>query len=864
MWLSILDADLPLQLTFLLMENSWAAPGALRNDGWLQTVAVQTWGAQARMLAPSFYPVFGSFPPDPHRYVSVEIATLLRRDVVPDSTPVRARAWREVCGPETNSSGICIHLMVVNTVQDSAVSFTLRLLLEQLRQEDSTSGSTQAWAFPMQASALFETGGYNVTVDQAGRLSDFIGPGQTLIFELGCNGPRELAPGAGRGTGTDEYTQPPWLSCANRRVQCIHGFINNVSGGPPAPNGGRCGERKPSEKVHAPKTGDAYLKTDEIILDVADHDKLVDIPMIMQGLYLGLDTARLPGPPGALDAAMRAGTTHIYVPTAYDGFVRPGCGHGFLYQNRTHPPSDADCRAAGSNSGWNESCGRLSTAASLPFGPQRVFGPGGLAPSWAGDAAGWTCGAFVQQVWTGLWNITFPGGAAAAGQYNLVSLFTQRGLKIIRNVETNFDVLKAGSGYVLTRRPDMGAAILRWQASPDGATVAAMDPLLAKFRAGLIAPTDGFWYDEEWVVGNTTRFPLTAADRHLAEVFVSAGWLNSTSTLNDTTVATLRGGVRSDYYDFRCLQIAIITQMYSFLCQDKFPDTCKLQVPYSAYPAAVQELTGYPYCVSGQEAAGTVGKGVPQRPMKCVDHDPTSGDCVRACGEVFLTGCEALGVDWTMMATQHEWPPQSGLQLPAIGRGMGHTYYWPVDLPASYKDCVRYPLAWSHFIGVNDAVLPTGEIDPAKWGPHIAQRVAHVRYTLEHPSQCHGGFGLGMYTSYALQDPRSSWSLVSVQVESHLVGDALRANGLSTPSLRAYDKRSRGNGTLRCRYGRPPPAGCGVAEYLMGSEACPRDLCYLDPCFYCAGSSCAVKSDETACAAAKGCAWLRRSAVDCW
>eukprot|EP00329_Picozoa_sp_Boothbay-MS584-11_P007610 68205_2 len=96
MWLSILDADLPLQLTFLLMENSWVAPGALRNDGWLQTVAVQTWGAEARMLAPSFYPTFGLFPPEPHRYVSVEKATLLQRDVAPDSTPVRARAWREL------------------------------------------------------------------------------------------------------------------------------------------------------------------------------------------------------------------------------------------------------------------------------------------------------------------------------------------------------------------------------------------------------------------------------------------------------------------------------------------------------------------------------------------------------------------------------------------------------------------------------------------------------------------------------------------------------------------------------------------------------------------------------------------------
>ena len=268
MWLSILDADLPLQLTFLLMENSWADSGALRNDGWLQTVAVQTWGAQARMLAPSFYPVFGSFPPEPHRYVSVETATLLRRDVAPDSTPVRARAWREVCGPETNSSGICVHLMVVNTVQDSAVSFTLRLLLKQLRQEDGASGRhAQAWAFPMQASALFETGGYNVTVGVDGRLSDFIGPGQTLIYELGCNGPRQLAPGAGRGTGTDEYVQPPWLSCANRRVQCIHGFINNVSGGPPAPNGGRCGKRKPSKMHVQLKTDDT--RTTETLIHVA-------------------------------------------------------------------------------------------------------------------------------------------------------------------------------------------------------------------------------------------------------------------------------------------------------------------------------------------------------------------------------------------------------------------------------------------------------------------------------------------------------------------------------------------------------------------------------------------------------------------
>ena len=195
------------------------------------------------MLAPSFFPMFGVFPPEPHRYVSVEKATLLRPDVVPDNVPVRARAWREVCGPDTNSSGICIHIMVVNTVQDSACSFTLRLLEEQFRQEDVTSGSTEDWAFPVLASALFETGGYNVTVDRDGRLSDFVAPGQTLIYEIGCNGPRHLAPDAGRA---GSYIQPPWSNCANRRVQCIHGFINNVSGGPPSPNGAQCAKRKPS------------------------------------------------------------------------------------------------------------------------------------------------------------------------------------------------------------------------------------------------------------------------------------------------------------------------------------------------------------------------------------------------------------------------------------------------------------------------------------------------------------------------------------------------------------------------------------------------------------------------------------------
>lgn len=138
-----------------------------------------------------------------------------------------------------------------------------------------------------------------------------------------------------------------------------------------------------------------------------------------------------------------------------------------------------------------------------------------------------------------------------------------------------------------------------------------------------------------------------------------------------------------------------------------------------------------------------IGKGVKQRPMKCTAHN-SAGECVEACGEVFVSPCEALGVDWEAMATEHEWPPDSGFTLPAIKRGWGHTYYWPVDLPPLYKDCSLYPLGWAHFIGVNEALQPSGEINSTKWGAHIAQRVQHVGYTLENPTQCHGGFGLGM------------------------------------------------------------------------------------------------------------------------
>ena len=134
-WLSIVNADIPNQLAFVLEENSWGSPYAVADDGWLQTVAVSRAGAEIRMLAPSLFPTFGSFQPEPYQRVRIATATLLRSDVPPDSSPLRARAWREQCGSATNSSGHCVHIVVVNTIRDSPVAFTLQLLLPQLAAE---------------------------------------------------------------------------------------------------------------------------------------------------------------------------------------------------------------------------------------------------------------------------------------------------------------------------------------------------------------------------------------------------------------------------------------------------------------------------------------------------------------------------------------------------------------------------------------------------------------------------------------------------------------------------------------------------------------------------------------------------------
>ena len=66
----------------------------------------------------------------------------------------------------------------------------------------------------LNATRLFD-GGYNTTLGFRGEmiiLDDFIGPGDTNIYEVGCEGPRPKE----RNDGSN----PPWEACANRRVMC--------------------------------------------------------------------------------------------------------------------------------------------------------------------------------------------------------------------------------------------------------------------------------------------------------------------------------------------------------------------------------------------------------------------------------------------------------------------------------------------------------------------------------------------------------------------------------------------------------------------------------------------------------------------
>lgn len=235
-----------MQLTFMLNGNSWAQPEQRGDGGWLQTIGVAQFQAEVKMLALSLLPVFGS-PTDPQgkaatatatAAVSVETATILQPHLGPSKPipasagfAVLARAYSEECGASTNSSGLCVHIVAVNQFRYGPVTFTLRVQLPGLPVANSTT--QQVASYPTTAHRLFLNGGYDVPIGchsgstdcREGSLTDTLGAAETVVYEVGCNGPppwnakvvkHELVP----RNGTDQIGPPIYRSCSNRRVTC--------------------------------------------------------------------------------------------------------------------------------------------------------------------------------------------------------------------------------------------------------------------------------------------------------------------------------------------------------------------------------------------------------------------------------------------------------------------------------------------------------------------------------------------------------------------------------------------------------------------------------------------------------------------
>lgn len=193
MWLGLVLEDMADQLTFVFEAGSEGPPATTLGGGWLQSMVPVTWGQQARALAPSFKAPFGSVP---RLNITVTSSVLMHPPPSagrPGATSIRARAWAEPC------ESICAHLIVVNIDQQSPAQFSLQL------------GGLDLPAQGVNATRLF-TASYNVTLSASGELRDWVGAGESNVYEIGCALPKNVS--------------ADWKACGSRRVTCKHGFTS--------------------------------------------------------------------------------------------------------------------------------------------------------------------------------------------------------------------------------------------------------------------------------------------------------------------------------------------------------------------------------------------------------------------------------------------------------------------------------------------------------------------------------------------------------------------------------------------------------------------------------------------------------------
>eukprot|EP00040_Diaphanoeca_grandis_P029827 m.175459 g.175459 ORF g.175459 m.175459 type:complete len:773 (-) comp31821_c1_seq1:377-2695(-) len=212
MWLGIVTSEMYNNMVFIL-ESGGFESSVVAGGGWEWGIQPMLWGAKARQLLPSFITPFGSQQPN----TKISSAIALRPDASTAGITgglVRARTW-----VETGCSSICSHIIVVNIDVLTPVQFTL----------DITNVPQAIAGSDMNVSRIFDAS-YNVSLTMKSglrgspmySLSDFIGAGQTNIYEVGCHGIRPAKPA---GVNVTSTTYVNW-KCASRRVLCKHGFID--------------------------------------------------------------------------------------------------------------------------------------------------------------------------------------------------------------------------------------------------------------------------------------------------------------------------------------------------------------------------------------------------------------------------------------------------------------------------------------------------------------------------------------------------------------------------------------------------------------------------------------------------------------
>lgn len=171
-WLSAIQAGAVDQLAFVL--------GA-QTPLWSTVDELTRFASHVHELGHSLHRPFGS---SPHPTASI-LSTTPSAAVIEtkkDYEPLRIRAWRETVPGESNG---CVHIVVVNIWTGGAVQFTA--MLEGLQPVFPGFKWPCSGYSACEATRLFAPGP-SLNITEGGILAeDFIGPGQTTHYRIGCD-----------------------------------------------------------------------------------------------------------------------------------------------------------------------------------------------------------------------------------------------------------------------------------------------------------------------------------------------------------------------------------------------------------------------------------------------------------------------------------------------------------------------------------------------------------------------------------------------------------------------------------------------------------------------------------------------------